>query len=270
MNWQSYEDLVRYVYEQLGKLSSIEIVCHGHACRVTGKSGVDHQIDVLTRHSDGIHSYRTAIECKYWKEKVSKDAVTKLAEILEDSKIEKGVIVSSAGFTSDAVSFASYKNISLVQLCKPDTDFWQDRIKNIVVTIHTEIPSITSFQIIQPADHVGKPDNFSVPSTDIIFCSDGREQSAAELIEAELRRRDRKELDPQKFEITFAPGSEIRIAGEDFRSPVEAVHFSVKYSTYETKAEIKGEEYISMIMRCIFEDKEFIVYKNGQVLEADF
>src|ERR1700741_1174483 len=40
----------------------------------------------------------------------------KLSNIIEDTGIEKGVIVSKNGFTKDGAEFAKYKNISLVEL----------------------------------------------------------------------------------------------------------------------------------------------------------
>ena len=36
MNWQSYEDLVRYIYEELGRASNVKILCHGSSCKVPG------------------------------------------------------------------------------------------------------------------------------------------------------------------------------------------------------------------------------------------
>src|SRR5262245_3150377 len=116
MDWLYYENITKYIYESLGKRTGVKIEGHGPSCRVKGRSGVEHQIDVLASHSDGIHSYRTAIECKYWKDKVDKDIVMKVVNIIEDAGIDKGVIVSKNGFTEDGISFARYKNISLVEL----------------------------------------------------------------------------------------------------------------------------------------------------------
>ncbi|HJS01286.1 MAG TPA: restriction endonuclease, partial [Flavobacterium sp.] len=84
-----------------------------------GKSGVSHQIDVLTSHTDGIHTYETAIECKYWKDKVNKDIVMKVSSIIEDAGISKGVIVTKSGFTKDGLEYAKFKNIGLVELREP-------------------------------------------------------------------------------------------------------------------------------------------------------
>lgn len=116
LDWKSYESITMYIYENLGKQSGVKVKGHGQNCKVTGRSGVPHQIDVLTTHSDGVHSYDTAIECKYWKEKVNKDIVMKVASIIEDAGISKGVIVTKSGFTQDGLDYARFKNIGLVEL----------------------------------------------------------------------------------------------------------------------------------------------------------
>lgn len=116
LDWKTYESITKYIYEALGKQSGVKIKCHGNTCKVVGKSGVEHQIDVLTSHSDGIHTYLTAIECKYWKEKVNKDIVMKLAEIIQDAGISKGIIVCKNGFTKDGFDYAKHKNIEIVEL----------------------------------------------------------------------------------------------------------------------------------------------------------
>ncbi len=116
LDWKTYESITKYIYETLGKQSGVKIIGYGNSCNVTGKSGVSHQIDVLTMHSDGIHSYKTAIECKYWKDKVNKDIVMKLSETIEDTGISKGIIVSKNGFSQDGIEYAKYRNIGLVEL----------------------------------------------------------------------------------------------------------------------------------------------------------
>ncbi len=116
LDWKTYESITKYIYETLGKEFGVKIKGYGNTCKVKGKSGVEHQIDVLTLLSDGIHTYLTAIECKYWKEKVNKDIVMKLAEIINDCGINKGVIVCKNGFTQDGVDYATHKNIEIVEL----------------------------------------------------------------------------------------------------------------------------------------------------------
>lgn len=116
MDWKDYESITKYIYEELGRKAGVKIIGHGNAFKVKGKSGVSHQIDILASHSDGIHDYRTAIECKYWKKKINKDVVMKVASIIEDTNVHKGVIVSKRGYTEDGILFAKQKNIGLIEL----------------------------------------------------------------------------------------------------------------------------------------------------------
>lgn len=120
MNWKDYEEVTRYIYEGLGRKAGVKIEGFGNTCMVKGKSGVSHQVDVLTSLSDGVHTHRTAIECKFWKDKINKDIVMKVANIVEDAGLNKGVIVSKMGFTEDGALYARHKNIELVELREMD------------------------------------------------------------------------------------------------------------------------------------------------------
>lgn len=116
LDWKIYESITKYIYEMLGHQSGVKVKGYGSNCKVLGKSGLSHQIDVLTTHSDGSHTYDTAIECKYWKQKVNKDVVMKLSSIMEDAGISKGIIVTRSGFTKGGSEYAKFKNISLATL----------------------------------------------------------------------------------------------------------------------------------------------------------
>lgn len=116
LDWKEYEAITKYIYETLGKEFGVTIVGYGDACKVQGKSGNFHQIDVLTIQSNGVHQVRTAIECKYLKTKITKDTVMKVLGVINDARIDKGIIVSKSGFTKGAADFAHEYNIGLVEL----------------------------------------------------------------------------------------------------------------------------------------------------------
>ena len=116
LDWKEYEAITKYIYETLGKEFGVTIVGYSNDCKVQGKSGNFHQIDVLTMQSNGVHQVRTAIECKYLKKKITKDTVAKVLGIINDARIEKGIIVSKSGFAKDAYDFAHEYNIGLVEL----------------------------------------------------------------------------------------------------------------------------------------------------------
>ena len=148
LDWQTYEEVVKHIYQTLGREKGVKILGHGKDCKLTGKSNVTHQIDVLTGHSDGIHEYKTAIECKYWKENVNKDIIMKIAEIIEDTGIDKGVIVSKNGYTEDAVSFAKYKNIGLVELREMSEEDWRGRPRVYDIKSTIQRPEITRIKFL--------------------------------------------------------------------------------------------------------------------------
>ncbi len=154
LDWKTYESITKYIYENLGKQSGVTVQGYGNDCKVAGKSGVSHQIDVITSHTEGSHTYETAIECKYWKKKVNKDIVMKLVQILEDTGISKGIIVSKSGFTHDGIQYAKHTNIEIVHLREYEDKDLQGSSKkidigtlNLNIKIHRTRPEITSIDI---------------------------------------------------------------------------------------------------------------------------
>lgn len=133
LDWKIYESITKYIYETIGKEAGVTIEGHGSTCKVDGNSGVRHQIDVLTSHSDGIHTYLTAIECKYWNKRVDKEIVMKLDGIIQDSSINKGVIVCKSGFTKDGINYAKHRNIELVVLRELEANDLKETPKEIYI-----------------------------------------------------------------------------------------------------------------------------------------
>lgn len=154
LDWKIYESITKYIYEMLGHQSGVTIKGYGSTCKVVGKSGLSHQIDVITSHIHGSHTYETAIECKYRKKKVNKDVVMKLVQVLEDTGISKGIIVSKSGFTRDGIQYAKHKDIGIVHLReyeekdRPDTAEQIDiGTMDLNIKIHVTRPEIVSIDI---------------------------------------------------------------------------------------------------------------------------
>ncbi|MGJ1322496.1 restriction endonuclease [Sphingobacterium faecium] len=123
---------------------------YGPKNKVTGESGVKHQIDVLTEQFNEDKRLLTAIECKYIKQKVNKDIIMKLSEIMQDAAIDQGIIVCKSGFTLDTVTYAEHKGIKLVKLWEAgenDLDYKKEieiGTINIQSTVIRSRPNITS------------------------------------------------------------------------------------------------------------------------------
>ena len=269
MNWQSYEETVKDIYEKLGE-RNIQILEWGRDCKVKGRSGVDHQIDVLTSHSDGIHSYRTAIECKYWSKKVSKDAVAKLSGITEDARIEKGIIVSKSGFTPDAVTFAKDKNIGLVELREPVDDDWQGKIRTIHINMQITAPEVYDYEFIwDDVEGQGKEFQISAPTSDIlIHTPDGNSTSLHELTNSKPGNVSR-EGEVESYSVPFPTGTTLSFPKIESKVPIREIRFKIRYEVTAEETEIRAEDHVFMIMRAIFENREFVISPLGGIREVN-
>jgi hypothetical protein len=267
MDWRDYEQITKYIYETLGKAAGVRIEGHGSSCKVKGKSGVDHQIDVLTSHSDGIHTYKTAIECKFWEENINKDIVMKVAEIIEDAGINKGVIVSKKGFTEDGISFAKYKNIGLVELREREERDRKDFNLGIL-GIKTELrrPEILGIII----DNVGQ--NLKPEQTDPrqirVKLKGGDEvpfDSYLTSFKEELHKEEPDKVIQKYYELRGAKlinqttKKSTQIRGFTLRGKLTVRNMGLKWHIVDE---------VWLIMKSLFEDKSFTISKTGMIKEA--
>lgn len=90
---------------------------HGYTTKrnviLEGRSGGKHEVDVLAEKSDGVTTFRLAIECKAWNIPIEKDTVAKLDLILRDLGVNKGIIVALTGWRTGADQSARQVGIEL-------------------------------------------------------------------------------------------------------------------------------------------------------------
>lgn len=122
LDWEEYEAITKYIYETLGAEYGIKVVGYGRDNKVVGRSGVKHQLDVLTEQIEGEGVHLTAIECKFLKKKVTKDTVMKLRSVMDDANISNGIIVCKKGFTRDTLTYAEHVGIKLVELWESEKE----------------------------------------------------------------------------------------------------------------------------------------------------
>lgn len=271
LDWKTYEAITKYIYETLGNEYGVKIEGSGSNFKVAGKSGVNHQIDVLTLHFDGIHSYRTVIECKYWKEKINKEIVMKVAEIIEDANFNKGIIVSKNGFTQDGIDFAKYKNIGLVELKEiedKDKEGKQGRLDVAYIELSQYVslhrPEIIS-TTIDYAEKVIEKEEVNIYRY-IIKLPNGEQKPFTEYSSAfqnELHQQKKLFITiTKRYEI---PGgslidkvtnSIVKIKGVTFVGVLKKMD-----SAYNFNITIVDE--VWLIMKSLFEEKTFRISENG-------
>lgn len=266
LDWKKYESITRYIYETLGKESGVKIEGFGNNCKVKGKSGVNHQIDVLTQHSDGIHIYKTAIECKYWNDKINKDIVMKVSEIIEDAGINKGVIVSKNGFTPDGISFAKHRNIGLVELREIEEKDWEGRAKIFDIKSWVLRPEILSIAI--DADEKTKLDKEVIEVDKVkIELLDGNKIPFRDYVTTF-----KKELHNVELWQVFTKGYRLNGAylsneKNNSKTKIKGVIFTGILTKLDTDLKFRLVDQVWLIMKSLFEERTFTISEKGIIKE---
>ncbi|MCC6683416.1 MAG: restriction endonuclease [Phycisphaeraceae bacterium] len=100
LTWRQFEHLVCEAYRRRGYLAE-----------VVGTQGNDGGVDViLTGHGETV-----LVQCKQWKAwRVGVGVVRDLRGVVADRRATRGIVVTSGGFTKEAVAFAQRNPIELV------------------------------------------------------------------------------------------------------------------------------------------------------------
>jgi hypothetical protein len=276
LDWKTYEFITKYIYETLGKEAGVKVEGYGSNCKVQGKSGVEHQIDVLTSHSDGMHTYRTAIECKYWNDKINKDIVMKLSETIEDAGLNIGVIVSKSGFTDDGVKFAKVRNIRLVELREleeKDKEVTPQTIELAYLTITSNISRIRPEILDATVECVDTTQNEkpNIYNTAIIIrLSNGNEipfPNYAKAFRDELHSQN-KFFQPMTKRYDVIGGSLIDKRANTSKE-IKGIVFTGVLTKLDTNHVVGFTivDQVWLIMKSIFEGKTFRISENGIIIK---
>lgn len=276
LNWRGYESITKYIYQTLGQEFGIKIEGYGDSCKVIGKSGVQHQIDVLTSSSEGEKKYRTAIECKYWKKKVNKDTVMKLSKIIEDADIDKGIIVSKSGFTKDTIDFARHYNIEIVELREvgeKDPEANREDIALVFIEIRQHVMVLRPEILTIAIDYVDDVEAKTEPINRYcytILTSDGTKiplNDYALSFQKALREENKLfQIASQRQDII---GGKLIDNTGLFSRDIKGLEFTGVLHKIENdyNTEFKLVDQVSLIMKSIFEEQTFRISENGYIVE---
>lgn len=146
-------------YERLAAIAfaAMEGQTTVHDLRLRGASGVRHQIDVTV----GPLRKRLLVECKHYDKKVGLGIVRDFFGVVEDIKPDGAVVVTTVGFTRDAVKYAEAKGIRLVVLRQVQPGDLDGRVQRIHIQMN-----MTGLQITGMTWQADPTDAASVAAAD--------------------------------------------------------------------------------------------------------
>lgn len=108
--WRAYQEEAAEFFRSLGMRASTDATVQGVRTK--------HAVDVLVEIDLAGFSVRWVVECKHWKDPVSKLHVLALREIVADLGADRGVILCETGFQSGAYEAAQFTNVQVTSLAE--------------------------------------------------------------------------------------------------------------------------------------------------------
>jgi len=172
-DWGGFEKLV-------AKLHETGQVRVEHNVTLPGRSGAPRQIDVLIRHKQGLYEHLVVAECKYWNSPVERLQVDALTTTVREVGASRGVIFSTKGFQSGAVTQARHENIDLFVVRDLTAEEWSFPGRVVDMFLQVVQPGIGN--IASPgATKIGNPFNNAPISFNFAFGLGGPESSTPTL-----------------------------------------------------------------------------------------
>lgn len=134
---KEYEKLARRLYEDIVSKEGIDNIDVRHDAKITGKSGVEHQLDVYWEFRYAGIKHKVLIECKHYSHNVSLIHVRNMHALITDIPNSTGIILTTVGFQSGVEKYANFYEIGLRLLRLPKTEDWNGGIQiiNIDMTL---------------------------------------------------------------------------------------------------------------------------------------
>jgi hypothetical protein len=129
-----YELLTKTIYEGLLQADGVENIEVKHNQKIIGKSGAKHQIDVYWEHRIAGKTYRTLIECKHYRKKISIGRIRDFYGVLSDIGAN-GIFVTKVDYQSGAKKFANHYGIDLKLIRETSEADLEGRIRQIKVNV---------------------------------------------------------------------------------------------------------------------------------------
>ena len=141
IDWKGFEQFVANMYQNA---EEVEVL---HNVTEIGVSGAKRQIDVLVLQKSKLHIYKTIIECKFWKDKVSRDRIDVLAAAITDLRANKGVMFTTQGYEEGAINYARDRNIDIFIVRDVLDGEWGKPGRFIWLYLQTYSAQIEGFQL---------------------------------------------------------------------------------------------------------------------------
>ena len=159
--WKRFEKLIHQIHTQLAP--------EGAVVRLDDKiigceSNVERQLDVTIRVSVAQYKILIVVECKDESRPIDVGAMGEFASLLRDVKANKGVMISSSGYTPAAVDMARAQGIDARTYLNTESVDWKSEVKIPVLLTRVKLDAWNVRFSQRPRFPMGSTDEHPFPA----------------------------------------------------------------------------------------------------------
>ena len=269
-NSVEYEKLTQAIYQSILNDEGLEKVRVEHDKSLTGRSGVDHQIDVYWNFKQANVEHAVLIECKNYATALTLEKIRNFHSVINDIGNCRGIMVTKIGFQSGAKKYADFYGIDLKLLRQPIKDDWKGKVKDIHINLIAKAPVSTSDKPISLSILLGpeseeqeniiktlqKEGKLNIPSSpDMCFVDNSRVPITEEMrwwLPKQLNVLDKEPGGPYEQVIELKDTFVITNPEEDSEQIVKVKGVKVTYWTEELDVReiiLHGDEVVNAILK---------------------
>lgn len=270
MQGTEYELWVKEIYELIHRYEGVENIDIRHNVKLVGAGGVTHQIDIYWEFKQAGTVYKTAVECKDYKNPVSMEKISAFHSVLEDLGGVVGIFVAKNGFQSGAIELAKQYGITPVEMRHPTDEDWGDRMRDLYIECNFTYATNLNLDVEVDGNwakengidrfRMGLTDPYSILIEDV---ENGQTQTLAEFSK-QLNNDEPGEGKLRRETYTNAFLSNL-LTGERYK--ILALIFKYDVKVHTEMIEIHGDSIISAVVKNITEGTTKFIRFDGSVSE---
>jgi len=217
--WKRFEKLIHQMHTQLAPAGATVTLDD----RIKGcQSKTERQLDITIRASVAQYNLLIVVECKDEARPVDVGTVGEFASLLQDVEANKGVIVSTSGFTPAATELARARGIATRTYIDTEGIDWRSELS---ISVAVESRSIKSWQARfsnVPGFEWGHPnDDNSLPLIET-YAEDGTEFGPIIVLLGKAWHGDEALHEPGVHDVLLAEHALIDVGGRRVHTRIEA------------------------------------------------
>ncbi|HDR8990141.1 TPA: restriction endonuclease [Burkholderia vietnamiensis] len=139
-DWAAFENFVKDLYNEDG-----DVLVERDVTDVD-RYGAKRQTDIKITRRSRFHRYVTLVECKRWKEPVSRDRIDVLASSIDALNASNGAIFTTKGFEEGAIAYAKGRGIDLFVVRDLTDDEWGAPGRHVSLFLHVNAGALQNIQ----------------------------------------------------------------------------------------------------------------------------